>query len=91
MNLVISLLIGVMNKMIKEIIKKYAYKIVYRDLIKNEGLYVGKYDAKHGGRMFMSGIHFVMESIAYSVSEDTGEAFIDLFFGNLIASEEEKG
>lgn len=77
--------------MIKAIIKKYAYKIVYKDLIKNEGLFVGKYDAKHGGESFMYGVSFVMESIAYSVSEDTGETFIDLFFGNLIASEGEKG
>ena len=78
-----------MQKMFKEIIKKYAYKIVYKDLIKHEGLYIGKYDAKNGGKGFMNGISFVMESIAYSISEDTGEAFIDLFFGNLIVSEDE--
>ena len=75
--------------MIKEIIKKYAYKIVYKDLINQEGLYIGKYDAKHGKISFMNGISCVMESIAFSISEDTGETFIDLFLGNLIASEDE--
>lgn len=75
--------------MIKDLIKKYAYKIVYEDLIKREGLYVGKYDAKHGKISFMNGISYVMEAIAYSISDEAGEAFIDLFFSNLIASEDE--
>ena len=76
--------------MIKEIIKKHAYKIVYKDLIKCEGLYVGKYDAKYGGYSFMHGIYFVMGHITYSISEDTGDAFYDLFVSNLIASEDEE-
>lgn len=75
--------------MIKEIIKRHAYKIVYKDFIKYEGLFVGKYDAKHGGESFMYGVSFVMEAIAYSISDEAGEAFIDLFFSNLIASEDE--
>lgn len=75
--------------MFKEIIKKYAYKIVYEDLIKREGLYVGKYDAKHGKISFMNGISYVMEAIAYSISEKTAVVFIDLFFSNLLASEDE--
>ena len=76
--------------MIKEIIKKHAYKIVYKGLIKREGLYVGKYDAKHDGKEFMSGVYFAMGHIAYSVSEDTGDAFYGLFISNLIASEVEE-
>ena len=76
--------------MIKEIIKKYAYKIVYKDLIKTEGLFIGKYDEKHGGKEFMSGVYFAMGHIAYSVSEDTGDAFYGLFISNLIASEDEE-
>ena len=75
--------------MIKELIKKCAYKIVYKDLIKNEGLFVGKYDAKHGGESFMYGVSFVMESIAYGISKDVGDEYFDLFLNNLIASEDE--
>ena len=72
-----------MKKMIKELIKKYAYKIVYKDLIKTEGLFIGKYDEKHGGKEFMSGIYFVMGYIAYRVSEDIGDAFYNSFVSKL--------
>lgn len=75
--------------MIKEIIKRNAYKIVYKDLIKQEGLYIGKYDAKHGRENFMYGVSFVMESIAYGISKDVGDEYFDLFLNNLIASEDE--
>ena len=78
-----------MWKRFKYIIKKYAYKIVYKDLIKQEGLYIGKYDAKHGGESFMYGISYVMETLAYSISEDVGDEYFDLFLNNLVASEDE--
>lgn len=69
--------------MIKELIKKYAYKIVYKDLIKTEGLLIFKYDEKHGGKEFMSGVYFVMGYIAYRVSEDIGDAFYNLFISKI--------
>ena len=69
--------------MIKELIKKHAYKIVYKDLIKTEGLLIFKYDEKHDGKEFMSGIYFIMGYIAYRVSEDIGDAFYNLFISKI--------
>lgn len=51
-------------------------------------LFVGKYDAEHGKEHYMYGIASVMESIAYSVSEEVGEAFSTRFAKNMVASEQ---
>ena len=50
-------------------------------------LFVGKYDAKHGNKRYMYGISTVMEWLAYQVSEEYGDNFSDMFFGNMYDSE----
>ena len=67
-------------------IKKIAYKIVFKELSKY-GMLVGKYDAKHSTEDFMYGISTVMEKIAYSIDDKTGQAFEDKFIKNMIESE----
>ena len=67
-------------------LKRLAYKIVYDDLA-NCGMFVGKYDATNGLTSFMNGVWFVMEIIAYAVSEKNGDKFNDLFCENLERSE----
>lgn len=52
------------------------------------GIFVGKYDAKHGNRRYMYGIYTVMEWLAYKVSEEYGDEFSDTFFGNMHDSED---
>lgn len=67
--------------------KKQAYQIVFDDLMKID-LFRGRYDAKHGAsEHYMYGISTVMEAIAYRVSEETGDAFSDMFIANMIKSE----
>ena len=70
--------------------KQDAYKVVYDDLMKVD-LFRGHYDAKHGNKGFMNGIGTVMEHIAYKVSEDTANFFIETFFTNLHGSEAKNG
>ena len=65
-----------------------AFYIVFKDLTKDEGLFTGRYDAKHGSRQYMHGISSVMEYIAYRVGEDCLDAFNEHFVSNLIESEE---
>lgn len=63
-----------------------AYKTVYEDMINSGcGLLVGKYDAKHGNKHYMSGICSVMEWIA----EKAGQLneFNKMFTSNLTKSE----
>ena len=68
--------------------KKEAYQIVLDDLMQCD-LFRGKYDAAHGAsEHYMYGICTVMEAIAYRVSEETGDAFSDIFILNMIKSEE---
>lgn len=70
--------------------KKRAYQIVLDDLMQCD-LFRGKYDAKHGAsEHYMYGISTVMEAIAYRVSEETGDAFSDMFIANMIKSEGEE-
>jgi len=66
---------------------KEAYKLVFEDL-KKCGMFVGKYDARNGDINFMNGICTVMETIAYTISEEVGEEYSDLFLENIQASEE---
>lgn len=68
--------------------KQEAYKIVLEDL-KKIPLFMGSYDACHGNEHFMHGVAAVMESIAYKVSDEEGDAFSDEFVHNLIFSEGE--
>ena len=65
-----------------------AYYLVYKDLTKDEGMFTGVYDAKHGGSDFMYGIATVMEYIAYQVGDGCYEAFCDKFCENMRKSEE---
>jgi len=66
--------------------KKEAYKIVFEDL-KEIGLFVGKYDARHGIRRYMMGIQIVMDAIAAEISEEEYDKFDTEFVNNLIESE----
>ena len=66
---------------------KEAYKLVFEDL-KKCGMFVGKYDARNGDIHFMNGIYTVMETIAYTISEEIGEEYSNLFSENIQASEE---
>lgn len=71
--------------------KSKAYAIVLNDILeKGCGPMVGKYDAAHGNKNFMYGIYTVMELIAYSVNEEIGYEFDELFLDNMIKSEESK-
>lgn len=64
-----------------------AYRIVLNDILnKSPGMFVGNYNAKNGNDNFMHGIGTVMEYIAYSVDDRTGEDFSELFTKNLIKS-----
>jgi len=66
---------------------KEAYKLVFEDLKKCD-MFIGKYDAKNGNTNFMYGIGTVMENIAYTISEEVGKEYSDLFSENMQASKE---
>ena len=61
---------------------KNAYKLVYDDMVKSSGLFVGKFDAKNGNKKFMYGIGSVMEFIALSAGEQTYDDFEKIWFEN---------
>ena len=66
-----------------------AYRIVLNDILNNGcGMFVGNYDAKNGSAEFMYGISAVMEHIAYSICDEQGDDFSNLFIKNMIASEQ---
>ena len=66
-----------------------AYRIVLNDILNNGcGMFVGNYDAKNGSAEFMHGIATVMEYIAYSICDEHGDDFSDMFIKNMIASEQ---
>ena len=71
---------------VNEMLKKLAYKIVFKDLCKCN-LFIGKYDSRNSKSDFMYGISTVMENIAYSISDKIGDKFSDNFIKNMIASE----
>lgn len=73
---------------VNEMKLEQAYHMVYDDMINSGcGLWVGKYDAKHGRKDFMFGIGTVMEYIAYQVSEKEGRRFLVKFANNMVESE----
>ena len=65
--------------------KKWAYKKVFRKLCECN-LFVGIYDAKNEHDDFMDGIGTVMEYIAYSIDEKTGNSFLETFLKNIAKS-----
>ena len=66
-----------------------AYRIVLNDILNNGcGMFLGNYDAKNGSAEFMHGISTVMEHIAYSICDEQGDDFSNLFIKNMIASEQ---
>ena len=66
-----------------------AYRIVLNDILNNGcGMFTGNYDAKNGSADFMYGIATVMEHIAYSICDEHGDDFSNLFIKNMIASEQ---
>ena len=52
-----------------------AYKLVYNDMVKCGGLFVGRFDAKNGNKNFMYGIGTVREFIALSAGEEIYDDF----------------
>lgn len=66
---------------------KEAYKLVFEDLRKCD-MFIGKYDARNGNPNFMYGICTVMENIAYTISEEVGKKYSDLFSENMQTSKE---
>ena len=66
-----------------------AYRIVLNDILNNGcEMFVGNYDAKNGSAEFMHGISTVMEYIAYSICDEHGDDFSNMFMKNMIASEQ---
>ena len=66
-----------------------AYRIVLNDILNNGcEMFVGSYDAKNGSAEFMRGSATVMEYIAYSICDEHGDDFSNLFIKNMIASEQ---
>ncbi|MBQ8635903.1 hypothetical protein IJ425_07105 [bacterium] len=47
------------------------------------GIFNGTFDAKNGSPEFMHGVACVMEYLAYQVSEEYGEKFIEEFDENM--------
>lgn len=65
-----------------------AYRIVLNDILNNDcEMFVGNYDAKNSSAEFMYGISTVMEYIAYSICDEQGDDFSNMFKKNMIASE----
>ena len=68
---------------------KEAYRIVLNDILNNGcEMFVGNYDAKNDSAEYMYGISAVMEYIAYSICDEQGDDFSNLFIKNMIASEQ---
>ena len=64
------------------------YEVVLNDILKKgDSLFTGKYDAKNGSKEFMHGVAAVMEYLAYSVNDEKGTEFSNLFIENMIKSE----
>ena len=59
-----------------------AYKLVYNDMVKCGGLFVGRFDAKNGSKDFMYGIGTIMEFIALNADEQTYDEFEKLWLEN---------
>lgn len=66
--------------------EREAFEIVLNKL-KENNLFCGCYDAVNGNEHFMYGVATVMENIAYSVDNETGEKFTNEFLNNLLESE----
>ena len=59
-----------------------AYKLVYNDMVKCGGLFVGRFDAKNGSKEFMYGIGTIMEFIALNAGEQTYDEFEKIWLEN---------
>lgn len=69
--------------------KTEAFKIVFDELQKMN-MFKGIYDARNGNTYFMYGIATVMEFVAYSIDDATGDNFSETFYRNMDESEREK-
>lgn len=59
-----------------------AYKLVYNDMVKCGGLFVGQFDAKNGNKKFMYGIGTIMEFIALNAGEEIYDDFEKIWSEN---------
>lgn len=66
--------------------EKKAFEIVLNKL-KECKIFTGVYDASHGKTDFMYGVSTVMDFIAYSIDDETGDSFSEEFFNNMNKSE----
>ena len=67
-------------------VEKNTLKKIIEEM-KECGMFIGRYDAKHGSEKFMYGVSTVMENLAYRVSDEYGDAFSDEFVNNRVESE----
>jgi hypothetical protein len=72
----------ILNTKEKKIVKK-----IIEDLMKQNGLFAGNYDAENGNLEFMYGISSLLEYLAYSVDENFGNDVEDVFVKNILKSE----
>lgn len=63
-----------------------AYRLVYNDMVKCGGLFVGRFDAKNGNKKFMYGIGTIMEFIALNAGEEIYDDFEKIWSENFIES-----
>lgn len=67
-----------------------AYRIVYNDILnKDVGLFLGRFDARKGNDHFMYGVCTVMEFLTYSISDEEGDAFREIWDENFQKSLDE--
>lgn len=63
-----------------------AYRLVYNDMVKCGGLFVGQFDANNGNKKFMYGIGTIMEFIALNAGEEIYDDFEKIWSENFIES-----
>lgn len=72
----------ILNAEEKKIVKK-----IIEDLMEQNGLFAGNYDAVNGNLEFMYGVSSLLEYLAYSVDENFGNDVEDVFVKNILKSE----
>ena len=72
----------ILNTEEKKIVKR-----IVEDLMGQNGLFRGNYDAENGNEHFMYGISTLLEYIAYSIDENFGNEVESIFLKNMIKSE----
>lgn len=66
--------------------EKVVLRKVFNEMLKSNNLFCGCYDAKNGNASFMHGISTVMEYLAYSIDDNLGDEFSEIFINNMLNS-----